>query len=215
MEQLICHYLRILDIDPFGYFIRLINTSHNQLLNLSNIHIRQFSINNRILNSYTFNKQIRSLLHSGEVVTIYSRHYGLLKYDIEPHIFIAQDISQWLTDVHIRTEISINKIIFHSYKICSNTTNDVPLFFFHRSIDSKQFSPKTISQLNQNTRFSFPYCLSIDNIVNPHTWAMSDRNKNNLKRNMCQKNNSILKHFDSYSRRLTTAPKIIQSSKTI
>ncbi|CAF2415662.1 unnamed protein product [Rotaria sp. Silwood2] len=213
MEKLICHYLRILDIDPFGYFIRLINTSYNQSLNLSNIHIRQFSVNNQTLNSYTFNKQIGSLLYSGEVVTIFSKHYGLLKFDIEPHIFIAQDISQWLIDIHIRTEISINKTIFHSYKICSITTNDVPLLFIHRSIDSKSFPTKIISQSNQYTRFIFPYCLSIDNIVNPHTSAKSDRNENNLKRDICHENNQIVKHFDSYSRRLTTSPKIIQSSK--
>ncbi|CAF1233589.1 unnamed protein product [Rotaria sordida] len=213
MEKLIRDYLRILDIDPFGYFIRLINTSHHQSLNLSNIYIRQSNINNQTLNFYTFNKQIRSLLHNDEVVTIYSRHNGLIKFDIEPHIFIAQDISQWLTDPYIRTEISINQIIFHSYKICSITTNDVPLLFIHRSIDSKQFSTKTMSQSNQYTRFIFPYCLSIDNIVNPHTWAISDKNENNLKRNICHKNNQIVKHFDSYSRRLTTAPKIIQSLK--
>lgn len=214
MERLIRHYLRILDIDPFGYFIRLINISHNQSLDLSNIHIQQFNIDIQTPNSsYKFNDRIRSLLHSGEVVTLYSRDYYQLKFDIEPYIFIAQNISRWLTDDYIHTELSINKIVFDHYRTCSLSTTDVPLLFINRPIYSKELPRKIIPNSNQYTRFIFPYCLPIDNIVNPHTWAISNQKEIQLKMNVCHDNNQTVKHFNSYSRRLTTEPKIIQSSK--
>jgi hypothetical protein len=203
MERLIRQYLRILDIDPSGYFIRLINTSHNQSVDLSNVYIRQFSIHIQASTSYTFHDGIQLLLHSGEVVTIYSRDYRQLKFDIEPHIFIAQDITRWLTDDHIETEISLNKIVFDRCKICSLATSDVPLLFINQSIDSKQqqLPRKPISHATEYGRFTFPYCLSIDNIVNPHTRTKSDQNESKQK----------VKDFDSYARRLTTAPKKIPS----
>jgi hypothetical protein len=204
MEKLIHDYLRILDIDPLGYFIRLINRSHHQSLDLSNISIRQFSINNRTLNLYTFNDKIQSLLHNGEVVTVYSRDYGRIQFDIEPHVFIAQNISRWSTD---QAEISMNKIVFDRYQICSFATNDVPLLFNTPPSDSKLFLTKTILPSNQYARFIFPYCSYPNNIANPHIYAISDQ-KN--KRNLCRiDDDAIVKHFDSYPRRLTTAPKKI------
>jgi hypothetical protein len=217
MERLIHHYLRILDIDPCGYFIRLINISHNQLLDLSNIYIRQFSIieQNLTLTSYTFKDQICSLLHSGEVVTIYSKGYDQLKFDIEPYIFLAQDIRLWLTDDHIQTEISLNNIVFNSYKFYSFTSNDIPSLFINRSIDTNQLSTKRILYSNRYARFIFPYCLSNNNIVNPHTCAIYDQNENKLERNTCYKDNQSVKHFDSYPRRLTSVPNRIQSTKKI
>ncbi|CAF2062545.1 unnamed protein product [Rotaria magnacalcarata] len=224
MDTSMYQYLRILDIDPFGYFIRLMNISCNKSLDLSNINIQQISTNiqamdssgkTSILNSYIFNKELRSLLHSGEVVTIYSRHHGLFKFDVAPHIFIAHDTAQWLTDSHIRTEISINRIIYHSCKICSLTTNDVPLLFIHRSTNSKQYLTKTINEPNQYTRFVFPYCLSTDKIANPHTSAISDKHEKKIEKNRCYTNRQLVQQFDSYPQRLTTAPRIIKSSKKI
>jgi hypothetical protein len=222
MERLIQRYLRILDIDPFGYFIRLINISYNESVDLSNIVIRQFSTHNQttnpikqklISNSYTFKDQTRPLLRSGEIVTIYTKDYNQLKFNIEPYIFIAQDILRWLTDDYIRTEISINKIRFNSYKYSSFSSNDIPSLFINRPTDSKQLSTKSISYANRYARFIFPYCLSNDNIVNPHTRALSDRNESPFEKNTCYQNNPIVKHFDSYSRRLTTQPQRIQSFK--
>lgn len=215
MERLIRQYLRILDIDPSGYFIRLINTSHNQSVDLSNVYIRQFSIHIQASTSYTFHDGIQQLLHSGEVVTIYSRDYRQLKFDIEPHIFIAQDITRWLTDDHIQTEISLNNIVFNSYKFYSFTSNDIPSLFINRSIDTNQLSTKRILYSNRYARFIFPYCLSNNNIVNPHTCAIYDQNENKLERNTCYKDNQSVKHFDSYPRRLTSVPNRIQSTKKI
>jgi hypothetical protein len=205
MERLIHHYLRILDIDPFGYFIRLINLSRNQSFDLSNIHLRQCNKQNLTLNSYTFNDQVRPLLHSGGVVTLYSNQSCQFKFDIEPHIFIAQNIPRWLTNDHIRTEISINKLVFDHYRTCSSAANDVPLLFINRPIYSKQLSTKVISNSNRYTKFVYPYCLPINNIVNPHTSGINHQIDVKLKTNICQK---TVKHFDSYPRRLTTAPKI-------
>jgi hypothetical protein len=220
MENLIHHYLRILDIDPFGYFIRLINISHSQSIDLSNIYIRQFETSNSIeeyltLTSYTFKDQLRPLLRSREIVTIYSKSYDQLKFDIEPYIFIAQDIRQWLTDNHIQTEISLNKIVFNSYRLNSFTSTDIPLLFINRTIHLNQLSTKTILHSNQYAKFIFPYCLSDNNIVNPHTLARYDENENKLEKNTCYKNHQIVKHFDSYPRRLTTTPNRIQSAKKI
>ena len=217
MEELIQLCLRILDIDPFGRFIRMINISHHQSIDLSNIFIRQFSIciqepnsveQATTFNSYKFNQNIPSFLKGGDVVTIYSKHFSLLKLHMEPYIFVAHDIAKWLTDTHIQTEISINEIIIHCCNISSMTTNDIPLLFIDRSIDSKPYSKKEILQSKQYTRFIYPYCLPIDNIVNPHTQGVSEQNRNELKANTCCENKRNIKHFDSYSRRLTTVPKI-------
>jgi len=217
MERLIYDYLRILDIDPFGYFIRLINISHNQSIDLSNINIRQFSINiersNLTLTSYRFKDQIQSLLRSGEVVNIYSKAYDQLKYDIEPYIFIAQDIRRWLTDNDIQTEISLNEIVFNSSKLYSFSSNDVPSLFINRSMDLNRLSIKTILHSNQYERFIYPYCLSNNNIVNPHISMIPNENENKFEKNICYENKQIVKHFDSYPRRLTTAPNRTQSAK--
>ncbi|CAF3513260.1 unnamed protein product [Adineta steineri] len=213
MEKLLHLYLRILDIDPFGYFIRLINISYKQSLDLSNICIQQIDDNIQIRNSYTFHDQIRTLLHHGEIATIYSKDYKQLKFDIEPHIFIAKDVSKWFSDDHITIEISINNIVFDSRMICSLTTNDIPLLYIKQSNDFKPLSINTISNTKQYERFIFPYCLSIDNNVNPHNRGISKRNENKFKRNICYEEKQIVKHFDLYARRLTTAPKIIQSLK--
>ena len=215
MEKIIYDYLRILDIDPLGYFIRLINKSYHQEIDLKNISIRQFNINNQTLNSYIFNDKIRYLLHSGEVVTIYSKDYDRLESDIEPYVFIAQDISRWLIDNHIQTEISINEIVFDCCKNYLLSTTDIPLLFNNPSTVSKQLSIKTILPSNQYARFIYPYCLSMDNIVNPHTYATSDQDNYKTTKNICSKLNETVKHFDSYPRRLTTAPKIIQLSKEL
>jgi hypothetical protein len=200
MESLIHHYLRILDIDPLGYFIRLINISHDESVDLSNIYIRQFGITKQdlTLTSYTFKDQIRPLLRSREIATIYSKDYNQLKFDIEPYIFIAQDTSRWLIDEHIQTEISINKIPINSYRFYSFSSNDIPPLFINRTINSKQISIKSISSSNRYARFIFPYCLSNNNIVNPYTWANERK---------------PMKYFDSYHRRLTTAPTRLQSPK--
>jgi len=205
MEKFIYDYLRLLDIDSFGYFIRLINISHNQSIDLSNINIRQFRRLNLTLTSYRFKDQIQPLLRSGEVVTIYSKGYNQLKYNIEPYIFIAQDIRQWLTDNDIQTEISLNKIIFNSSKLYSFSSNDIPSLFINRSIDLNRLSTKIILHSKQYERFIYPYCLSNNNIVNPHIC--------NENENKSYQNNKIVKHFDSYPRRLTTIPNRIQSAK--
>jgi hypothetical protein len=155
------------------------------------------------------------LLHSGEVVTIYSKDYNRLVSDIEPYVFIAQDISRWLIDDHIRTEISINEIVFDCCKNYSLLTNDIPLLFNNSSTVSKQLSIETILPSNHYGRFIYPYCLSMDNIVNPHAYAISDQDKNKTTRNICSKLNETVKHFDSYPRRLTTAPKIIRLRKKL
>lgn len=209
MEKSVLHYFRILDIDPFGYFIRLINTSNNQSLNLSTIRIRQFTNDNQpsnsneenlLFNSYTFNYQIRVLLKSAEVVTVYSQLYSAIKTDIEPHVFIAQDVFRWLTDSHIRTEVSINQNLIHSFNNSSSLTNDIPLLFNHRqSSERRQFLTKKVLKSNQNTRFRFPYCLSIDNVVNPHYRANCNDNEDSGTRNTFYEKSTVGKHMNSYS----------------
>lgn len=193
MEVLVRQYLRILDIDSCGYFIRLTNISHNHSIDLSNIYIRQFN-NNNTLTSYKFKNSIKCLLHHGDVVTIYSKSYDQIKFNIEPYIFIAENIRQWLTDETVQTEISLNKIVMDSYRFYSFTSNDIPSLFINRSIKSNELSRKVLLYSNEYARFIFPYCLPDNNIVNPHTWAID---KIKFQR-------SIVKDFDSYPRRLTT-----------
>ena len=198
MEKSIRDYLRILDIDPYGYSIRLINTSHDQSIDLSNILIRQYHQDDLVLISYKFQDQIRPLLRSGEVVSIYSKGSGEYQFNIEPYIFVAETIRKWLTDVDIQTDLSLNKTIIHSLKLHSFSSNDVPTLYLNRATDSRQFPTRLSSYSNRYARFIYPYCLPNNDIVNPHTSAV-------INQKSFYEKNQIVKHFDSYPRRLTTA----------
>ena len=215
MEKLIHDYLRILDIDPLGYFIRLINLSHHRSLDLSNISLRQVNTEKQAIHLYIFDDQIQPLLPNGGVVTIYSRNYNRLKFDSKPYIFIAHDVLRWSTNDDIQTELSMNEIVFDFYKFDSLSTSDVPLLFNNSPTNLRQLSIKPILSSNQYARFIFPYCSTGNNLVNPHTFAISDQDDNEIKRNLCYERKQTVKHFDSYPRRLTTAPKTIQLSKKI
>jgi hypothetical protein len=204
MEKFLSNYLRILDIDPYGYSIRLINNSHDQSLDLSNILIRQYHHDDLILISYKFQEQIRPLLRSGEVVSIYSKGSDQYQFNIEPYIFIGETIRNWLTDIDIQTDLSLNQIILHSSKFHSFSSTDVPSLFLNRSIDLKQFPTKLSSYSNRYARFIYPYCLSNNDIVNPHTSAI-------MNEKIFYEKNHLVKHFDSYPRRLTTASQRIRS----
>jgi len=206
MEKFIRDYLRILDIDPNGDFIRLINTSHDQSIDLSNILIRQYRHNDLMLITYKLQDQIRPLLRNGEVVCIYSKGSDQFKFNIEPYVFIAESIRKWLTDVDIQTEISLNEIVIHSSRFHSFSSNDIPTLFLNRSIDSEQFPRKFSSYSNRYARFIYPYCLPNNDIVNPHTSAI-------INENISYEKNPIVKHFDSYPRRLTTASQRMRSAK--
>lgn len=218
MEELVCKYLRILDIDPSGYFIRLINISSNQSLNLTNIYIRQYNKNKLI--SYNFKNPIGKLLRHGEVVTIYSKSYDQIKFDIEPYIFIAENIRKWLINDSIQTEILLNKMLIDSSKFYSFTSNDIPLFYINRTNQLNQLRKKRFLYSNDYTRFIYPYCLSNNNIVNPYTLGLDEENRKKFPKIFCYKKDEFIKDFDSYPRRLTTTTTStifnrIQSSKKI
>ena len=220
MEKFTRDHLRVLDIDPFGCFLRLKNTSHDQSIDLSNIIIRQFhhdiqTDKELTLTIYKFEDQIRPLLRSGGVVTIYSKGSDQFQFNIEPYIFLGENIRRWLTNDDIQTELSLHQIVFHSYRFLPFSSSDVPTVFLHRSIDSRQCRTKSASYANRYSRFTFPYCLSNTNIANPHTSATVERNEESIPRNSCYQKNSIVKHFDSYPRRLTTAFQRMQSAKII
>ncbi|CAF0790949.1 unnamed protein product [Adineta ricciae] len=190
-------YLRLLDIDPTGSLLRLINVSHQKSLDLKNISIRQVNTDGKVANSYTFHPRVRSLLRHNEVVTIYKKNYRHMKFDNEPYMFIANDIARWLIDDHIRTELSFNDVIFHSQERCVSIINDIPLFFTQYSFDSQSDKTKTNTPSVHYGDFHFPYCLSTDNSVNPHTHG--------VERQVQHTGN-----FNDYHRRLTTSPKKIQ-----
>ena len=202
MEKLLRNYLRILDIDPNGYSIRLINTSHDQSIDLSNILIRQYRHDDLILISYKFADHIRPLLRSGEVVNVYSKGSDQYRFNIEPYIFIAETIRKWLTDGDIRTDLSLKGKSLQSSKLRSfSSANDVPTLFLNRSMEWKHCPTKLSSYSNRYARFIYPYCLSNDDIVNPHTSAIFSYHPKN----------DLVKHFESYPRRLTTASRRVRS----
>ncbi|UJR23541.1 hypothetical protein I4U23_026530 [Adineta vaga] len=197
MEKVVFDYLRLLDIDPTGSFLRLINFSHEKSLDLKNITIQQVNDNDQVLNSYTFHPQTRSLLRHDEIVTIYSNNYRQMKFDNEPYMFIAQDISRWSINDDIQTKLSFKNIIFHSQNLSRANPNDIPFLFIQNSIDSTQIPTKTKFHSNQYGEFHFPYCLSTENVVNPHTRGIDQKLRK-----------KSVNNFDSYPRRLTTTPKI-------
>lgn len=219
MEQLICKYLRLLDIDPYGCFLRLINISYNQSIDLSNIIIQQWRHNyhpideNVIIASYTFADEIRPLLRSREVVTIYSKSSQQFKFNIKPYIFIADHIRQWFIDDDIRTEISLRQTICQSNRSGRYPSNDIPTLFLNRPIDSEQCPRKSLVRSDRYARFIFPYCLSNDDIVNPHTSAVVERKESQYERHPCYATKQTVKHFNSYPRRLTTASQRMRSAK--
>ena len=218
MEQFIRDYLRLLDIDPFGCFIRLINISYDQSIDLSNITIRQWRhdiLTNKdmIVASFTFPQQIRPLLRSREVVTIYSKSSQQFKFNIQPYLFIADHVRQWFIDDGIRTDISIDQTIYQSDRFSPFSSSDIPTLFLNRPIDSERCPRKSISFANRYARFIFPYCLSNDDIANPHTSAVVERCRNQFERNSCYASKQSVKLFNSYPRRLTTALPRIQSTK--
>lgn len=218
MEQVIRDYLRLLDIDPFGCFIRLINISHDQSLDLSNITIRQWRhdhLTNQdvLISSFTFPPQIRPLLRSRQVVTIYSKSSQQFKFNISPYIFIADHIRQWFTEDGLRTDISIGQTICQSNRIDPYPSHDIPTLYLNRPIDAERCPRKSISYADRYARFIFPYCLSNDDIANPHTSAVVERCRNPFERNSCYASKPNVKLFNSYPRRLTTALPRISSTK--
>ena len=210
MELLICKSLRLLDIDPSGCSLRLINTSYDQSIDLSNILIRQCRSNlpideDILVSSYTFADQIRPLLRSREVVTIYSKSSHQFQFNIKPYIFIADNIRQWFIDENIRTEISIAQTVCQSIRSYPFSSNDIPTLFLNRPIESERCPRKSLVHSNRYARFIFPYCLSNDDIVNPHTSAVVERKESQHERNPCYATKQTVKLFNSYPRRLTTA----------
>lgn len=223
MESLIQQYLRILDIDPSGYYLRLINKSNNHSLDLSNIQIQQRTtkippINelhfNPILKSYKFDNQIQRLLPSGEFVTVYSYEYRRVQCEMEPNIFIADSVSRWSTSNHIQTELSLNQNVFDRSRTFLPSDNDIPYLYVHSIFPLKQSLKRVKTALpTRETTFHFPYCLSDNNIVNPYTTAMPSRKMTEWKSSWCRPATPLVKDFDTYARRLTTSPKRIQSSR--
>lgn len=219
MEKLLENYLRILDIDPSGDFIRLINISRHRALDLSGVLIRQSrrsesNPENPILNHYQFPDSLRTSLRNREVVTIYSKGSNQLQCSIEPYLFVATDVTRWLNDRSVHTEISVNQTLLHSYQFFVDASNDIPTLYLNPPKNLDLFSArKTPLSRNDYSRFIFPYCLSNRNIVNPYTWGLDEPNDKSLERKVCYQSKETLLNFDSYPRRLTTAPQRSRSLK--
>lgn len=216
MEKLLENYLRILDIDPYGDFIRLRNISHHQSLDLSNVNICQYQNNNIdddfILNNYQFKDSLRTRIRAGEVVTIYSKGSNQIQCSIEPYIFVAKNVTRWLTDQSsVRTDLFLKKNLIHSYRSFHSPSNDIPTLFLNRTNFNIENNQQKIPSINNDySRFIYPYCLSNTNIVNPYTLGLNQRE---LPKKKCLEVNEIITNFDAYPRRLTTAPQRILSSK--
>ena len=185
MENLTRHYLQILDIDPNGGFIRLINTSRSHTIDLNGICIRQTyddnvawpsTMINGILNNFQFDIHRHSLLRCGRVTIVYSAEHRLTGFELvpyHPNVFLAYAVRRWFTDAHVKTELQINDITFHSYKPCFPSDSDVPVLFHQRMIPGKQnLLPLPVLKLTPDLRGQYPYCLDPESIVNPHTQAM-------------------------------------------
>ena len=200
MQKRLRSYLRILDIDPFGRFIRLVNSSRSHALDLSQIHICQRHVfeSSAIILAYTFTDDIRHLLNRGETVTIHSREDDRVQFDMVPSMVVARHVARWSTDNHMQTELSIDGLTFDRHRFCSLSTNDIPFLLIHRSVPRTSHRPFESSTVTRETRCSFPYCTSIDNAINPHV---------RLATNSVAERRQTTNAFDSYPRRLTTAPR--------
>ena len=208
MQKLLRSYLRILDIDPFGRFVRLVNTSRSHALDLSQIHLCQRNVyeSSSIVHSYTFSNDIRPLLKRGETVAIHSRADDRVQFDIAPYMVVARRLARWSTENHMRTELSIDGLTFDRYRFCSLSTNNVPFLLIHRSVPRTPPPPFESSTSTRETRCCFPYCTSIDNAVNPHVRVAHTQAPNSV-----AQQRQTTDTFDSYPRRLTTAPKEMRS----
>lgn len=218
MENLLQQYLSILDIDPAGYYLRLINRSLNHSLDLSNVQIQQRKRHENaaesIVNVYQFDCQIQPLLPVGQFVTVYSREYFRVRREIKPNIFIAQSVGRWATANFIQTELLINQMIFNRSKNFLSSENDVPFLYTHSVFPLVKSSRRVKSALPPRPLdFHFPYCLSDNNITNPYTSAVPSRKLIEWKSSICRSTNGLVKDFDTYAQRLTTSPKRIQSAK--
>lgn len=196
MQAFVREYLRLLDIDPAGNFLRLINRSHERALDLRRVRIQQVDGDGRVCNCYAFDEQSASLLGSDVVVTIYSRDYRRLKFDIRPYVFVANELARWLTDDYVRTELSLDGIVFDSRARQALTNDDVPYLFIQHASHTRQrdVQIKTFSPWME--AFHFPYCSSPDNAVNPHTRGQGRRRRQHE-----------VTCFEDYPRRLTTVPR--------
>lgn len=220
MEKLLETHLRILDIDPYGDFIRLINLSHHQSLDLSNVNIRQCQVSPKqgdelVLNNYQFKDFLRTRVRSGEVVTIYANGSNQIRCSIEPYIFVAKNVTRWLTDrSSIRTDLCLNKALIHSYRSPHlSSSNDIPTLFLNRIYNFENIQHKYPPIANDYSRFIYPYCLSNENITNPYTWGLNDRNERQFSKKNCLQINEIIPNFDAFPRRLTTASQRTFSSR--
>ena len=163
MENLLQQYLSILDIDPAGYYLRLINRSLTHSLDLSNVQIQQRkrheNATESIVNAYKFERQIQPALPAGQFVTIYSREYFRVCREIEPNIFIAQNVGRWATASSIQTELLINETIFNRSKKFLPSENDVPFLYTH-SVFPVVKSPRRVKSAlpPRPLEFHFPYC---------------------------------------------------------
>ena len=212
MEKCIADYVRLLDIDPSGYFLRLINTSLKQSIDLSNIDLQQrladsSSTNGtRVVHVYRFASGVRPLLPAGEFATIYARDYSPARFEIRPHMFLASEVSRWSVDILSPIELSINQLVFDRYRPSILSDSDVPLLFINRTVPLRS-TPIPMMPATSARRASchFPYALPVDNIFHPHSSGASDSETRRRKVFTSEECSQIVKSFDSYPRRLTSA----------
>jgi hypothetical protein len=213
MASSIHDYLRLLDIDVHGDFVRLINNSRRRPVNLSDVTIRQVTSatsneheQSVQVNSYRFPHRIDTLLPAGDCVTIYANENCHVQFEMKPYVFIASTVARWSTSDASRTEISIDQDVFDRCQPCSlSCDNDVPLLFNNRirpwvsSCMRREYCP-TID----NGRCRFPYCLSTEHPVNPHTSGMFDCDLIESDTNTREHVARTMTNFDAYARRLTS-----------
>ena len=213
MDKCICDYLRLLDIEPSGYFVRLINTSRRQSIDLSDVNVQQRICDHsltrvdRVLHAYRFSGEVRSIVPPGQSVTIYTRDYSPVQFEIRPYMFIADEIARWSVDHRCPIELSINELVFDRYRPSLPSDSDVPLLFISRIVPLRSFPTRLVSDgITRRSSCHFPYALPVDSIYHPHTSAASDSTTGRRKIFTREESSQVVKSFDFYPRRLTTAP---------
>lgn len=213
MDKCICDYLRLLEIEPSGYFVRLINTSRRQSLDLSDVNVQQRICDSsstradRVVHAYRFSRKVRPIVPPGQSVTIYTRGYSPAQFEIRPYMFIADEIVRWSVDHQCPIELSINELVFDRYRPSLPSDSDVPFLFISRFVPLRSVPTRTVSDgITRRASCRFPYTLPVDSIYHPHTSAVSDSTTGRRKIFTREESSQVVKSFDFYPRRLTSAP---------
>lgn len=190
MEISLKKYLRILDIDRQGIFIRLSNRSAQEKLDLRNVRIRQISQRktpdtiedfSRTINEFHFDEKQPFFLRAADVLTIFSTEahlFGLNLQENNSNICVCSKIQHWRTESFIKTELFLGETVIQSVNSAFLPETDVPAVFLPRPIHA----PIKSIQVKNNRTFTkhcgqFPYCFNPENPSNPHTEAREDQAK--------------------------------------